>query len=312
MKLLVVTVNYGSAQLVLDALDAVVAELRAIGDAQTWIVDNKSPDDSVAVLKKEIKKRKYQDCVRVIASDKNAGFGSGNNVAFREALALESPPEYFYLLNPDACPEAGAIQKLLSWMESTPAAAVAGGRLRYADGRDQCSTFRFPTLWSEVEHNVKLGAVTKLLHDKTVYMAPPDADCEVDWVSGASFIVRSSVLRDVGLFDETFFLYFEEVDLCRRIRAAGYQIWYIHDVRVTHINGATTGITNNRKRTPKYWFESREHYLRKAFGDVGLAQFNVVTGISFAVHRAAQLLRRRERDAPYFLRDFVKFTFRRR
>lgn len=309
MKLVVVTVNYGAAPHVLHGLEKLVPQLREIGDAEAWVVDNRSPDDSLTVLREGIVARGLDDHARVIASPVNGGFGAGNNVAFREAMASSSPPQYFYLLNPDAYPEPGCVSALLSFMDRHPEVGIAGGRLCAPDGTSQPSTFRFPSLWSEVEGNLRLGVVSRLLHDKIVAMTPPEGDCPVDWVSGASMVVRRSVLEQVGLFDETFFLYFEEVDLCRRVRAAGHSIWYVRDARVTHIGGLTTGAQDRRRRMPRYWFESRAHYLRKSLGESGLHVSNVLAASCFSLHRVRQALGQREQENPHFLRDFVRYNF---
>lgn len=310
MKLVVVTVNYGAAQHVLKSLEQLVPQLRQLGDAEAWVVDNRSPDDSVAVLREGIAARGLGDRARLIESPVNGGFGAGNNVAFRQAMASADPPELFYLLNPDAIPDAGCVAALVAFMDQHPEVGIAGGRLRSPDGADQPSTFRFPTLWSEIESNLRLGVVSRLLHERIVHMSPPPAhNRAVDWVSGASMVIRRRVLEQVGLFDEQFFLYFEEVDLCRRVRDAGHEIWFVREAAVEHVGGLTTGVQDRSRRMPRYWFESRAHYLRKSMGDSGLQLSNVLAATCFSLHRARQALGGRRQENPHFLRDFVKFNF---
>lgn len=306
MKLLVVTVNYCSAEHVLRSMEGVARELEAIGDAELWIVDNASPDGSGRTIEEAIATRNLGARVHLIASPVNGGFGAGNNVAIRRALALPDPPEFFYLLNPDANPAPGAIQNLLDCLEQRPEVGIAGGRLIAPDGSPQSSTFRFPSLASEIEGSLRFGPVTRLLAKRTVYMMPPPAaDSAVDWVSGSSMMIRRSALERAGSFDEGYFLYFEELDLCRRVREQGFEIRFVHDAVVTHVQGVTTGVGLRTARVPGYWFASRARYLRKFHGAVGLWLCNATVIACFSLHRCRQFLLRRHMDPPHYLRDFL-------
>ncbi len=309
MKLIVVTVNYGVADLVLRSLESLVPQLRALGSAAVWIVDNHSPDASVATLRRGIEARGFGDCVRLITSPVNDGFGAGNNIAFREAMASADPPDYFYLLNPDAAANQGCVAALVSFLDQHPRAGVAGGMVVDSNGAPQASAFRFPSPLSEIESWLRLGVVTRLLREHTVGMVPPSHDTRVDWVSGASFMIRRSVLEQVGLFDEEFFLYFEEVDLCRRVRDAGHEIWFVHAAVVTHEAGATTGVHRRDSRLPGYWFASRAHYFRKSHGARGLVAMNVLAATCLTMHRVRQVAAWRDREQPHQLRDLLSYSF---
>lgn len=175
-------------------------------------------------------------------------------------------------------------------------------------GKPQCSAFRFPTLLSEIESNLRLRVVTALLRQHRVSMDPPGSPTAVDWVSGACMMIRSSVLQQVGMFDETFFLYFEEVDFCRRVRAVGHQVYVVPEACVEHVSGLTTGVVLGESRTPKHWFESRARYLRKHHGAVRLAVFDAVAGSCFLLHRIRETMMHRDHASPYFLRDFVRYN----
>lgn len=311
MKLLVVILNYKTPELTLRTLDAVVPQLDALGGAsQAWVVDNCSPDDSVAVLRAGLAARGYGERVRLIESPRNDGYGAGNNLAFREAATLPDPPTYFNVLNPDATPDPQALLRLVDFMDANPRVGIAGGLLRYPDGRLQCSTFRFPSLLSEIDSYLRLGPVTRLLRDHTLYMDPPPATSRpVDWVTGACFVVRRDAIERAGMFDETFFLYFEEIDLCRRVRAAGYSVHFIAEATVCHVSAVSTGMNEPRRRMPEYWFASRRHYLRKSHGALGLAAFNVVALLCLTVQRTRQFIGRKSVDTPHFMRDFIRFNF---
>ncbi len=309
LKLLIVTVNYGSAEHVLSSLEKLVPQIEAIGDTEMWIVDNNSPDDSVRALRNGIVARGLEQLVRLIESPVNGGFGAGNNIAFREALALPDPPSYIYLLNPDATPDPGTVDTLLKFMVEHPNVGVVGGALRDDQGNIQCSPFRFPTLLSEIEGSLRLGIITKLLRNHRVVMETPKHATPVDWVSGASMMIRCDVIEQVGMFDETFFLYWEEVDLCRRVRDAGYDIYFVPNAVVLHLSGVTTGMASANKRIPDYWFKSRTHYLKKTFGSGKLMLFNLVAAFCMSLHRVRQYLGRVEMESPHFVRDFVRYNF---
>ena len=136
-------------------------------------------------------------------------------------------------------------------------------------------------------------------------MPTPDASGPVDWLAGASMMVRAEVLDAVGLFDEGFFLYFEETDLCRRAARAGWETHFVRDSRVTHVGSASTGMSG-WARVPGYWFDSRWRYFVKHHGTAAAL---AATGAQVAgglVHRVRRgLSGRRAFDPPRYLRDLV-------
>jgi GT2 family glycosyltransferase len=309
LKLLTIIVNYRTAPYVLDSLKALVPQLEALGQAEAWIVDNKSPDDSLQLLEAGLREAGYGERVRLMASDRNGGFGAGNNVALKKALESGDPPEYFYLLNPDAVPDTGAIQALVSHMDLHPHVGIAGSYLHDPDGTPHCSSFRFPSLWSEIEGGFRFRPVSKLLHGRTVYMDVPEQTCEVDWVTGASIILRRGTLEKIGLFDEGFFLYFEETDLCRRAREAGITVSFVRESSVSHAGSVSTGVSRER-RTPPYWFASRRRYFEKAYGPAYHWAASAAWTLGFASFRMREKLRRKPIEDPYMLRDFWKHTLK--
>jgi hypothetical protein len=113
---------------------------------------------------------------------------------------------------------------------------------------------------------------------------------QCDWVSGASLIVRREVIEQVGLMDEGYFLYFEEVDFCRRAREAGWECWYVPDSRVMHLEGASTGINAVAKRRGGYWYDSRRRYFVKHFGIAGLVAADVLWAIGRSMYSIRRIL----------------------
>ena len=132
---------------------------------------------------------------------------------------------------------------LVEFMNDHPKVGIAGSRLENPNGTPQCSAFRFHSVLSELEGGLRLGIVSRLLRNRVV--APPvsDEQHETDWVAGASMIVRHGVFADIGLMDEGYFLYFEEVDFCLRAHRAGWHCWYVPASRVVHLVGQSSGVT---------------------------------------------------------------------
>jgi N-acetylglucosaminyl-diphospho-decaprenol L-rhamnosyltransferase len=308
MKLLVVIVNYKTAPLAIRAAEAALVDVRAVGGA-IMLVDNDSGDDSLATLRRAVDEDRFGTAVTLIAAEKNGGFGYGNNVAIRRALASVDPPQYVYLLNPDATPDSGAIRTLVEFLDAHPDVGIVGSHIHNPDGSTHVSAFRFPSPIGELEATLRLGLATRLFDRWSVWNLPCDRTMKVDWVSGASSMIRRDVLEAVGLFDENFFLYFEETDLCRRATEAGWETWFVREASVEHEVGVATGIKDTARRTPPYWFQSRRYYFLKQGGRGELWLANLAWVAGFSLWR----LRRRvqgkpDRDPPKMLADFVKHT----
>jgi N-acetylglucosaminyl-diphospho-decaprenol L-rhamnosyltransferase len=307
MKLLAVLLNWRTADMTLRALDALVPEVRAIPSARICIVDNDSRDGSFAKLQEGVRLRGLEELVDVVDSGHNGGYGFGNNVGIRRAIAAGA--QYVYLLNSDAFPDAGAVSELVKYLDAHPEAGISGSYTHGTDGTPHQTAFRFPTLWSEVDRGLRLGPVSRALKDRLVPMEVPDHTLEVDWLAGASMLLRTSMLEQIGLFDETFFLYYEETDLCLRAQRAGWRIAYVRSSSIAHIGSATTGMKDNRKPMPTYMFASRRHYLLKNHGRAYLWACNAAyaaTAMSFRARRIVQ--RKADEDRPGELADFIRHS----
>jgi len=243
--------------------------------------------------------------LRVLQSGRNGGFGAGNNFGIRAGLPDDGRPDYVYILNSDAFPDSGAIHALRDHLQSHPKTAFAGSALHGEDGAPHRTAFRFPTIASEFEGAARFGPISRMLRNAIVAMPIPPRTASVDWVAGASLMMRQAVLDRIGLFDETFFLYFEETDLCHRAAAEGWAVDYVPASRVTHIGSASTGM-KTWTRMPGYWFDSRLHYFTKTHGRAGAA---AATGAHVAgglIWRARRLVQAMDPgDPPHFLRDLI-------
>jgi len=273
----VVIVNYRTADLVIDCLRSLAAQLSDCNERyiRVVVVDNNSDDGSVVRLDATIEREGWSSWACVMPLEKNGGFAVGNNAGIRKALASANPADYLMLLNPDTVAHPRAIKALVDFMDAHPKAGIAGSQLEGADGKVDSSAHTFPTPLSELEGAARLGMLSRLLHRYVVTPPPQALAHQCDWVSGASMIVRRQVIENIGLMDESYFLYFEEVDFCRRAHQAGWQCWHVPASRVLHLEGASTGIRAVAKRRAGYWYDSRRRFFTKHYGISGLLMADV-------------------------------------
>jgi hypothetical protein len=310
-RILVVLLNYRTADMTLRAAEAALREMEGLS-AEMVIVDNDSGDGSLEIMREAADARGWtaDGRVRVVGSGRNGGYGAGNNFGIRQGLADGAKPDYVYCLNSDAFPDPGAIRALLDVMEADPTVGLAGSYIHGPDGEPHQTAFRFPTIASEFEGAAKTGPISRMLRNSIVPLPMPDRTVQVDWLAGASVLMRRTMLDEIGLFDETFFLYFEETDLCRRARLAGYRTVYVRESEVTHIGSVSTGMKEWR-RTPAFWFASRRHYFVKNHGRLYAAGATLahVSGALIWRLRCA-LSGRRSGDPDRFLYDLVRHSVR--
>lgn len=310
MNLLIVIVNYRTASLVIDCLRSLEPGLAGLPGARVVVTDNASGDDSVERLERAVDDSGWGDWVTIQPLPRNDGFAAGNNAAIAPALESAEPPEFILLLNPDTIVRAGAIGALLGFLEARPEVGLVGARLENPDGSPQVSAFRFPTVLSEVENGFRLGPLSRLLQPWIVARPIPTQARPADWVSGACLMVRRSVFERIGLLDEGYFMYFEEVDFCRRARQAGWPCWYVPEARVVHLVGQSSGFNDPRRpqrRRPAYWFAARRRYLQTHLGWVQTLLADLGWAIGYATYRTRRPLQRKpDTSPPYLLRDFLR------
>jgi GT2 family glycosyltransferase len=309
MKLLVVIVNYRVAHLVIDCLHSVSDEIGSVPDTRVAVCENGSGDDSAERIQQAIDANGWATWCSQTALDVNLGFTGGNNVILRPALQSADPPKYFLLLNPDTIVRPNAFKALIDFMDQNPMVGIAGSGLEDPDGTPQRSAFRFQSPVSEFEGNLKLGLVTRLLNRWVV--APPVVDhaFETDWVSGASMIIRQEVLKEVGLLDEGYFTYFDDIDYCFNAQKHGWPTWYVPTSRVVHLVGQSTGVTKTPKRLPPYLFDARRRYFLKNHSPFYAALIDACMILGLSLWRLRVLLTGKEdTTAPHLLGDSIRHS----
>ena len=240
----IVIVNYNVRDLLRDCL-ASVFDSRGDFAFEVCVVDNGSTDGSAEMLEAEFPQ------VRLIRAE-NRVYAVGNNLGLRafgyEELGAQPTnlpvPKYVLLLNPDTILPPSALADMLAFMEQHPQSAVAGPRLVREDGSlDRACRRSFPT--PEVAF-YRLSGLSKLFPSSprfgryNVTYLPPDVTTEVDSVVGAFMLIRGEALAQVGLLDEQFFMYAEDLDLCYRLKDRGWQVWYNSGVTVLHYKGRSS------------------------------------------------------------------------
>ena len=311
MKLLAVILNYKTPDMTLESLAALMRELAPYPDARVTIVDNDSRDGSYEKLSAAVAERGLAKRVRVVASEYNGGFAYGNDFAIEAALRQEDLPEYVYLLNSDAFPDAGCVRALVDFLDGHGEVGIAGSYVHGPEPVPHQTAFRFHSLQSELESTLGVGVVSRLLDRWVVALPLPTETRQVDWLAGASMLVRRQVFEDVGLLDDAFFMYFEETDFCLRARRAGWTTWYVVESSVTHIGAASTGLKDKSRRTPPFWFASRRTFFLKNHGRPALWAANLLYVLGASLRRLRCWIQRRPLDDfPGHLWDFVRFNFR--
>jgi GT2 family glycosyltransferase len=308
-----VIVSYKSATLAIDCLHSLATERAHIQPGiqlKVVIVDNASGD--APLIAHEIETNCWSSWTTLISAERNGGFAYGNNLAYQHMRHQGVLPDYLYLLNPDTVVRAGAIATLVQFLESHPDVGIAGSSFEHPDGTPWPFAFRFPSIGSELAAGLQLQLVTRILRRSVIAVDMGAAQQPIDWVSGASMMVRRSVFDALDGLDANFFLYFEETDFCLRARKMGFKTWYVPESRVMHIAGQSTKVTERNvalRRLPAYWFESRRWYFvaNHGFAYAITVDAAAVLACGLGSLRLA-VQRRRDRQVPYFLRDLIRHS----
>lgn len=299
----VVIVSFNTRALLRDCLESLrgcAVPLRIV------VVDNASADGSAAMV------RECFPDAELLALERNLGFAAGTNAGIRHLGAGEKeasagdgvaaagplPPEFVLLLNPDTVVQPGAIEALHAFLQAHPRVGAVGPRLLNPDGSVQAAAFRFPTLAMTALDLFPPGEVlpgrlyNSWWHGRYPQEPHASAPFPIDHPLGACILTRRAVLETVGLLDEQFFMYAEEVDWCYRVRAAGWAIWQEPLARVTHVGGAATRQFRGAMQIALY--RSRQRFFRKHYSRMFIRANGLVV--------RAGMLRAALRDWRGFLR----------
>jgi GT2 family glycosyltransferase len=250
-------------------------------------VDNLSGDDSPTIIRAWLAKHEHTDKVLLVQSPVNSGFAGGNNTGIK-ALAAK----LYLLLNSDTLIRPGAIRTMLDTAKRFPEAGLISPRLEWPDGQGQGSCFRFHTPFSELMASARTGLIDRFLKRYVVGMPVQEQITHPEWTSFACVLIRREVFDEIGLLDDGYFMYFEDVEFCHRARNAGWSIAHNPDARVVHLRGGSSPVkesTRLRKRLPRYFHESRSRFFYQLYGWPGLTAANIMWWLGRLVSKAQQV-----------------------
>lgn len=248
VDLAIIIVSWNVRDLLADCLHSVENDLASSNlTGEVWVVDNASHDGSVEIVQRDF------PSVKVIASDQNLGFAGGNNAALRamgfgsspsKASTIATKPAAVLLLNPDTLIHPGALATLVNFLDQTPQAGIAGAKLIYGDGSFQHSAFAFPGLGQLAIELLPLPGrlVESRLngrYNRSLYEG--NQPFQIGHPLGAAMAVKGAAIEQIGLLDEAYHMYVEEVDWSKRIINAGWQAYCVPSAVITHFGGQSTG-----------------------------------------------------------------------
>lgn len=227
-ELSIVIVNFNTKDLTLGCLRSIEKEAKGLL-FEVILVDNGSGDGSVEAFEKIKKEKFWEDKFTLILNSTNLGYAKANNQGIKKAKG-----RYILLLNSDTLVGSGALQNLLKFADNTQDAGVIGSKLLNIDGSVQKSCYNFPTIKNAIK---EYWFGQKGLFEK--FAPSGKSAATVDSVVGAAFLITPAALKKVGMLDERYFAYFEDIDYCRQTWKNGLKVYYLPDSVITHYHGAT-------------------------------------------------------------------------
>ena len=309
-RIAVVVVNYRTPDLTMRCMAALRLERVLLPSLTAIVVDGGSGDGSAEALKEALSHPDYRGWTSFMPLALNGGYGWANNQAILMLAKHDRPPDFIHLLNPDTEVKAEAVVQLANELQANPDCGAAGSQLLAADGKVAASAFRFPSPGREFTGAAQSAVIGQVLGIDGIAVLPHEGRV-VDWVSGASVMFRAHALQESGLFDDGFFLYFEEVELLHRLKASGWTVRHVPSSRVFHIEGAATGVGANAadRAFPPYWYESRRRYFELTGGTGALIAANLCSLAGQAIAGLKRILGRSPANKSFRTIDLFRLGF---
>lgn len=270
----IILVNYNGGEIVLNCLRSLLQFLHII-PYEIIVVDNASTDGSAALIAEKF------PTIQLIRKAENYGFGTGNNIGVKQAKG-----KFLFFLNTDTLLISDVLSHLVVLMEKHPKVGIIGTKLLNSDGTLQLSVAAEISIIGEYQTLKQLKQYTALNKRAAIEQKFAQAQT-VNIVIGAAFFMRRSLFETLGGFDEAFFMYFEESDLCQRSRDCGWQILYTPDVSIIHLGGYSVGKFSNRmqleyRRSQLYYYQKHRSFWEQAVLRLYLlVKFTIATIKSF-------------------------------
>ncbi len=235
MDFSIIIINYNTKELLRNCLNSIFINLK--GEFEVIVVDNNSSDESVSMIKKEFKNK-----VLLIENKKNKGFGSANNQAVHLAVG-----KFLFFLNSDTIINNNILKNIYSKMKNNNIGILAPCLLLKNGEKQKYAYGKFPNLFNSVLEKIK--------KDTNHH--------NIDWVSGAAFIIRKDVFNKIEGFDENYFMYFEDIDLCKKVKNLNYKIIVNNETSLIHLGGKSISKGVDRK---KLYYKSQDYFYNKHYG----------------------------------------------
>lgn len=249
----IILINYNGHKFLETCLNSILEKVQCT-NYEVIIVDNSSVDDSVEIIQNNF------PMFKLICSKNNLGFGKANNLAVKQSRG-----EYLLFLNTDTILTENTLKILSEYLKENEDVAVIGSRITFQDGSYQLSCGNLPNLVVELFDKIRYTLDNKWhslfsnLHDRKYSKVQ-----EVGWLTGACLMMRRDVFEQIGGFDENFFMYFEDKDICKRVKELGYKVVYYPKTTIIHLlGGSSHGI---KKSVNKHYRDSQLYYYQKHLG----------------------------------------------
>lgn len=302
----IITVTFNSSEFIEDYLASIIPFISNT-QHKLIIIDNASTDNTPEIISRYCESQQANDNIHMRVLKKNIGFGKGCNAG--TDVAKNYKPTHLWFLNPDTRVFNNSGQELLSLITKNNDVDFAGSVLVNDKMVPRAGAFRFPSLMNVLLSTMKLGVLDKLFHRYTTAIPINSNPYKADWLTGASFMVKTECIDHLQGFDPYYFLYFEEVDLFYRAKEAGFSVWACPNSQVFHISGASTGINNHQKaikRQPGYWFESRRHFYISNYGHAYFAAVDLTFILCHLVWKLRSFIQKKEdQTPPHFIKDML-------
>ncbi|RLC35941.1 glycosyltransferase family 2 protein [Candidatus Falkowbacteria bacterium] len=243
MKFSIIIVNYNTKEITKNCIDSIFRNCPG-NNYEIIVVDNNSQDNS-----REFLENNFGNKIKLINNKTNKGFGAGNNRGARTAMG-----EYLFFLNSDTLINNDIFKQIENYLINNKEVGILAPELKLKDGCRQPDVFgRFPNIKNTIFNKLSVNATCN--------------DQDIDWVSGAALVIRKNLFAQLKGFDENFFMYFEDIDLCKRIKELGYKIMVLPEISVVHLGGASFSDFNKKK---KFYYQSQDYYFKKYYGVLAL------------------------------------------
>lgn len=293
----IIIVNYNVKEFVLNLLESIQKAKNSLS-LEIFVVDNNSTDGSIEAISEKFPE------VKLIVNKKNVGFGAANNQALRIATG-----KYLLMINPDTIVKEDTLVKMIKFFEENESCGIAGCKVLNVDGTLQLACRRsFPGPWTSFTKVMGLSSLfpkSKIFAKYNLTYLDENKTYEVDAVSGAFMMMRKTVYDKIGGFDEQFFMYGEDLDLCFRTQKAGYKVYYFHETEIIHYKGESTKRSNVDET--KLFYDAMHLFVRKhlstSFIVEGILQLAILFRKIFAFANVYKI------PILSSLLDFVLFSF---